>query len=246
MSNDKRVRRGPMGGHGPMGRSGEKAKDFKGTMKTLIGHLAKFKLSIILVLIFAIGSVSFSVVGPKILGKATTKIFEGLVAKVSGKAGAGIDFDAIGRILIILIGLYILSAIFSFIQGFVMSGISQKIAYNLRNELSKKINRIPMKYFDSKTHGEVLSRITNDIDTLSQSLNQSMTQLITAVTTIIGVLIMMLSISWLMTGVTLLILPISMILISVIIKRSQKYFKSQQEYLGHVNGQVEELYSGSI
>lgn len=244
MSNDKRVRRGPMGGHGPMGRSGEKAKDFKGTMKTLIGHLAKFKLSIILVLIFAIGSVSFSVVGPKILGKATTKIFEGLVAKVSGKAGAGIDFDAIGRILIILIGLYILSAIFSFIQGFVMSGISQKIAYNLRNELSKKINRIPMKYFDSKTHGEVLSRITNDIDTLSQSLNQSMTQLITAVTTIIGVLIMMLSISWLMTGVTLLILPISMILISVIIKRSQKYFKSQQEYLGHVNGQVEELYSG--
>ena len=244
MSNDKRVRRGPMGGHGPMVGSGEKAKDFKGTMKTLIGHLAKFKLSIILVLIFAIGSVSFSVVGPKILGKATTKIFEGLVAKVSGKAGAGIDFDAIGRILIILIGLYILSAIFSFIQGFVMSGISQKIAYNLRNELSKKINRMPMKYFDSKTHGEVLSRITNDIDTLSQSLNQSMTQLITAVTTIIGVLIMMLSISWLMTGVTLLILPISMILISVIIKRSQKYFKSQQEYLGHVNGQVEELYSG--
>ena len=244
MSNNQRPRRGPMGGHGPMKVQGEKAKDFKGTMKTLMGYLGKFKLSIILVVIFAIGSVSFSVVGPKILGKATTKIYEGLVAKVSGATGAGIDFDAIGRILLILIALYILSAVFSFIQGFVMSGISQKVAYNLRNELSEKINRMPMKYFDSKTHGEVLSRITNDIDTLSQSLNQSMTQLITAVTTIIGVLIMMLSISWLMTGVTLIIIPISMILISFIIKRSQKYFKAQQEYLGHVNGQVEELYSG--
>ncbi|MEG1871200.1 MAG: ABC transporter ATP-binding protein, partial [Peptostreptococcaceae bacterium] len=246
MSNNQKTRRmgGPMGGHGPMKGPGEKAKDFKGTMKTLIGHLSKFKFSIILVIIFAIGSVSFSVVGPKVLGKATTKIFEGLVAKVSGTAGAGIDFDAIGKILMTLIGLYILSAIFSFIQGFVMSGISQKIAYNLRNELSEKINRMPMKYFDTKTHGEVLSRITNDIDTLSQSLNQSMTQLITSVTTIIGVLIMMLSISWIMTGVTLLILPVSMILISLIVKKSQKYFKDQQEYLGHVNGQVEEVYGG--
>ena len=245
MSNERKSRQS-MGG--PTGRGpkmvGEKAKDFKGTMKTLLGYLGKFKTSIILVFIFAIGSVSFSVVGPKILGKATTKIFEGLVAKVSGAAGAGIDFDSIGKILLTLIGLYILSAIFSFIQGFVMSGISQKIAYNLRNELSQKINRMPMKYFDSKTHGEVLSRITNDIDTLSQSLNQSMTQLITSVTTIIGVLVMMLSISWMMTGVTLLILPLSMILISFIIKRSQKYFKAQQEYLGHVNGQVEELYGG--
>ena len=245
MSNNQKPKRmvGPMG-HGPMRGAGEKAKDFKGTMKTLLGYLSKFKLSIILVIIFAIGSVSFSVVGPKILGRATTKIFEGLVSKVSGAAGAGIDFDAIGKILIALIGLYILSAIFSFIQGFVMSGISQKVAYNLRNELSEKINRLPMRYFDTKTHGEVLSRITNDIDTLSQSLNQSMTQLITSVTTIIGVLVMMLSISWLMTGVTLLILPISMILISLIVKRSQKYFKAQQEYLGHVNGQVEELYGG--
>lgn len=245
MSNNQKPKRmgGPMG-HGPMSGAGEKAKDFKGTMKTLLGYLSKFKLSIILVIIFAIGSVSFSVVGPKILGRATTKIFEGLVAKVSGATGAGIDFDAIGKILIALIGLYILSAIFSFIQGFVMSGISQKVAYNLRNELSEKINRLPMRYFDTKTHGEVLSRITNDIDTLSQSLNQSMTQLITSVTTIIGVLVMMLSISWLMTGVTLLILPISMILISLIVKRSQKYFKAQQEYLGHVNGQVEELYGG--
>ena len=236
-------RKGPMG-HGHMKGPGEKAKDFKGTMMTLLKHLSRFKLSIILVVIFAIGSVSFSVVGPKILGKATTKIFEGLVAKISGVAGAGIDFDAIAKILISLLALYILSAVFSFVQGFVMSGISQKIAYNLRNELSKKINRMPMKYFDSKTHGEVLSRITNDIDTLSQSLNQSMTQIITSVTTLIGVLIMMLSISWLMTGVTLLILPISMLLISVIVKKSQKYFKAQQEYLGNVNGQVEELYGG--
>ena len=243
-NNQKRKRMGGPMGHGPMNGAGEKAKDFKGTMKTLLGYLSKFKISIILVIIFAIGSVSFSVVGPKILGKATTKIFEGLVAKVSGATGAGIDFDAIGKILMALIGLYVLSAIFSFIQGFVMSGISQKIAYNLRNELSEKINRLPMRYFDSKTHGEVLSRITNDIDTLSQSLNQSMTQLITSVTTIIGVLVMMLSISWLMTGVTLLILPISMLLISLIVKKSQKYFKAQQEYLGHVNGQVEELYGG--
>ena len=242
MSN-KRIPRGPMG-HGHMKGAGEKAKDFKATMKTLLKHLSKFKLSIILVIIFAIGSVSFSVVGPKILGKATTKIFEGLVAKVSGVTGVGIDFNAIAKILISLLALYILSTIFSFIQGFIMSGVSQKIAYNLRTELSQKINRMPMKYFDSKTHGEVLSRITNDIDTLSQSLNQSMTQLITSITTLIGVLIMMLSISWIMTGVTLLILPISMLLISFIIKKSQKYFKAQQEYLGNVNGQVEELYGG--
>ncbi|RDY23360.1 ABC transporter ATP-binding protein [Romboutsia maritimum] len=235
------VGRGPMG-HGPMG-GGEKAKDFKGTMKTLMSYLSEFKLSIILVIIFAIGSVTFSVVGPKVLGKATTKIFEGLVNKVSG-TGAGIDFEAIKNILLILIGLYIISAIFSFIQGYVMSGISQKIGYNLRTELSKKINRMPMKYFDNKTHGEVLSRITNDIDTLTQSLNQSMTQVITSVTTIIGILIMMLSISWIMTLVTLIVLPISMLLISLIVKKSQKYFKSQQEFLGHVNGQVEELYGG--
>lgn len=233
---------GPMG-HGPMG-SGEKAKDFKGTMKTLGTHLSKFKLSIFLVVLFAIGSAAFSIVGPKILGKATTKIFEGIVSKLSGVEGAGIDFDGIGRILLILVCLYLVSSIFSFIQGFVMSGISQKVSYNLRKEISQKINRLPMKYFDSRTHGEVLSRITNDIDTLSQSLNQSMTQLITSITTIIGVLIMMLSISWIMTLVALVIIPVSMLLISLVIKKSQKYFKSQQEYLGHVNGQVEEIYSG--
>lgn len=233
---------GPMG-HGPMG-SGEKAKDFKGTMKTLGTHLSKFKLSIFLVVLFAIGSAAFSIVGPKILGKATTKIFEGIVSKLSGVEGGGIDFDGIGRILLILVCLYLVSSIFSFIQGFVMSGISQKVSYNLRKEISQKINRLPMKYFDSRTHGEVLSRITNDIDTLSQSLNQSMTQLITSITTIIGVLIMMLSISWIMTLVAIVIIPVSMLLISLVIKKSQKYFKSQQEYLGHVNGQVEEVYSG--
>ncbi|MCC0638881.1 MULTISPECIES: ABC transporter ATP-binding protein [unclassified Clostridioides] len=233
-------------GKGPMGKSigaGQKANDFKGTMRKLIAYLSKFKISIILVIVFAIGSASFSIVGPKILGKATTKIFEGLVSKVSG-GNVGIDFDAIGKILVLLLCLYLVSALFSFIQGFIMSGISQKVSYNLRQEISVKLDRLPMKYFDTKTHGEILSRITNDIDTLNQSLNQSMTQLITSVTTMIGVLIMMLSISGIMTLVAILILPISMFVISRIVKKSQKYFRSQQEYLGNVNGQVEETYSG--
>lgn len=229
-------------GRGPMGKSmgaGQKANDFKGTMRKLIAYLSKFKISIILVIVFAIGSASFSIVGPKILGKATTKIFEGLVSKVSG-GNVGIDFNAIGKILTFLLFLYLISALFSFIQGFIMSGISQKVSYNLRKEISAKLDRLPMKYFDTKTHGEILSRITNDIDTL----NQSMTQLITSVTTMIGVLIMMLSISGIMTLVAVLILPISMFVISRIIKKSQKYFRYQQEYLGNVNGQVEETYSG--
>ncbi|MFL8673192.1 ABC transporter ATP-binding protein [Clostridioides sp. GD02404] len=233
-------------GRGPMGKSmgaGQKANDFKGTMRKLIAYLSKFKISIILVIVFAIGSASFSIVGPKILGKATTKIFEGLVSKVSG-GNVGIDFNAIGKILVFLLCLYLISALFSFVQGFIMSGISQKVSYNLRKEISVKLDRLPMKYFDTKTHGEILSRITNDIDTLSQSLNQSMTQLITSVTTMIGVLIMMLSISGIMTLVAILILPISMFVISRIVKKSQKYFRSQQEYLGNVNGQVEETYSG--
>lgn len=233
-------------GRGPMGKSmgaGQKANDFKGTMRKLIAYLSKFKISIILVIVFAIGSASFSIVGPKILGKATTKIFEGLVSKVSG-GNIGIDFNAIGKILVFLLCLYLISALFSFVQGFIMSGISQKVSYNLRKEISVKLDRLPMKYFDTKTHGEILSRITNDIDTLSQSLNQSMTQLITSVTTMIGVLIMMLSISGIMTLVAILILPISMFVISRIVKKSQKYFRSQQEYLGNVNGQVEETYSG--
>ena len=230
-----RMRRGP-------GAPVEKAKDFKGTMKKLLQYLGAYKISIMAVIIFAIGSTVFNIVGPKILGRATTEIFKGLVRKVSG--GSGIDFTKIGKILGMLLVLYLCSALFSFIQGYIMTGVSQKLTYRMRKEISEKINRLPMNYFDKMTHGEVLSRITNDVDTLSQSLNQSATQVITSVATIIGVLIMMLSISPLMTLTALLLLPISMGFISVIVKRSQKYFMSQQEYLGHVNGQVEEVYSG--
>ena len=234
---------GPMGGgpHGGMG-AGEKAKDFKGTIKKLMKYLSEYKIGLIFVLLFAIGSTIFNIAGPKILGKATTEIFTGLVGKVSGSSG--IDFEKIAHILIFLMCLYVASAIFSFIQGYIMTGVSQKLTYRLRKEISEKINRMPMNYFDTRTHGEVLSRVTNDIDTLSQSLNQSATQIITSFTTIIGVLIMMLSISPLMTLVALLILPISLGLISTIVKRSQRHFKNQQEYLGHVNGQVEEVYGG--
>ena len=234
---------GPMGGgpHGGMG-AGEKAKDFKGTIKKLMKYLSEYKIGLIFVLLFAIGSTIFNIAGPKILGKATTEIFTGLVGKVSGSSG--IDFEKIAHILIFLMCLYVTSAIFSFIQGYIMTGVSQKLTYRLRKEISEKINRMPMNYFDTRTHGEVLSRVTNDIDTLSQSLNQSATQIITSFTTIIGVLIMMLSISPLMTLVALLIFPISLGLISTIVKRSQRHFKNQQEYLGHVNGQVEEVYGG--
>ena len=222
----------------------EKAKDFKGTMKNLFNYLKPYKISLIIVVIFAIGSSAFSIVGPKILGKATTEIFEGLVRKVTNQGGLGIDFNYIEKILLILLTLYIISAVFSFIQSFIVSGISQKVSYKLRKEISEKINRMPLKYFDKRTHGEVLSRITNDIDTVSQNLNQIMTQIITSVTTVIGVLIMMLSISWQMTIVSLIVLPISMLIISFIIKKSQGYFKHQQKYLGSVNGQVEEIYGG--
>ena len=235
--------RGPMG-HGRGMMPGEKAKDFKGTMKKLMSYLGKYTYAIIAVFIFAIGSVAFSVIGPKVLGKATTEIFNGLIGKISG--GDGIDFDKIKIILLTLVALYIVSAILSFIQGFIMSGISQKLAYNLRDELSKKINRLPMSYFDKTTNGEVLSRFTNDIDTLAQSLNQSLTQIITAVTTLVGVFIMMLTISGIMTVAALVIIPIGMFAISMIIKRSQKFFAQQQEFLGNVNGQVEELYGGHL
>lgn len=239
---EKHGRPGP--GHGPHGgmAPGEKVKDFKGTMKKLMGYMGRYKIGIVFVILFAIGGTVFNIVGPKILGKATTEIFEGLVRKVSG--GTGIDFEKIGEILIGLLCLYLLSAAFSFIQGYIMTGISQKLTYRMRKEISEKIQRLPMNYYDKMTHGEILSRITNDIDTLSTSLNQSATQVITSIMTIIGVLIMMLSISPLMTVIALLILPVSMGLISAIVKRSQKYFKSQQEYLGHVNGQVEEVYGG--
>lgn len=254
MSNSdmKRMPGGPMKG-GPMGRGpmghghggaamGEKANDFKGTMKQLMKYMSEYKVALIAVLLFAIGSTVFSIVGPKILGKATTKIFEGLMAKVSGTGG--IDFGAIEKILLILVCLYIVSALFSFIQGYIMSGISQKISYEMRNQISEKINRMPMKYFDTKTHGEILSRITNDVDTLGMSLNQSLTQLITSVTTMVGVLIMMLSISWIMTLAALVIIPLSMFAVRKVVGRSQKYFKKQQRFLGHVNGLVEENYGG--
>ena len=236
-----------MGGHGPMGgmhMAGEKAKDFKGSFKKLLKYLGKYRVAIVIVMIFAIASAAFMVLGPKILGKAITEMMNGLIAKVTGVEGGGINFGRIGEILLFMLGLYVLSAAFSFIQGFIMTGVSQKVAYNMRRELSEKIGRLPMKYFDSRTHGEVLSRVTNDVDTLSQSLNQSLTQIITAVTTIIGVLIMMLTISWLMTLITFIILPISLGLIGLIMKKSQKYFQAQQEYLGHINGQVEEVYGG--
>lgn len=232
--------RGRMGGR--HGMSTEKAKDFKGTMKKLMGYLAQYKIGLLLVVIFAIGSTVFNIAGPKILGKATTELFHGLVSKVSG--GSGIDFDKIAKILIGLMCLYVCSALFSFIQGYIMTGVSQKLTYRMRKEISEKIDRLPMGYFDKMTHGEILSRITNDVDTLSQSLNQSATQVITSVATIIGVLVMMLSISPLMTVIAILILPLSMGLIGMIVKRSQRYFKEQQEYLGYVNGQVEEVYGG--
>lgn len=233
------------GGPKSHGASIEKAKDFKGTIKKLISYLSKYKVGIFLVLLFAVGSAIFSIVGPKILGNATTEIFEGLVSKVMG-TGNGINFDKIARILLFLLGLYAISMIFSFIQTFTMSGISQKVSYNLRKQISEKMHRLPMKYFDRMTHGEILSRITNDVDTLSQNLSDSLTQVITSITTVVGVLVMMFSISWLMTLVTLIILPISFVFISFIVKRSQKYFSRVQEYLGHIIGQVEETYSGHI
>ena len=222
----------------------EKAKDFKGTVRKLLGYVKPFKIAIIAVMIFAAGSTVFNIVGPKVLSKATTEIFNGLVSKVSG--GSGMDFDMIGQILLTVMGMYVLSGSFGFVQGWIMSGVSQKMTYRMRKEISEKIHRIPMKYYESNTHGEVLSRVTNDVDTLGMSLNQSITQLITSVTTLIGVLIMMLSISWILTLIALVILPLSTALVMIVVKKSQKYFKQQQEYLGHVNGQVEEVYGGHL
>nr|WP_294403209.1 ABC transporter ATP-binding protein [uncultured Clostridium sp.] len=245
MSNEKKNMRPPMGRMGPMGGirgGGAKAKNFKGSMRKLFNYLFKYKFSIILVIIFAIGSTIFSITGPKILGNATTEIFTGIVSRLSG--GAGIDFTKIGRILMTLIGIYFISAVFSFVQGFIMTGVSQKLTYRLRKEMIEKIDRMPMNYFDRRTHGEVLSRITNDIDTLNQSLNQSMTQIITSIATIIGIVYMMSTINIVMTCAVVLIVPISLLFITFVAKKSQKYFKEQQEYLGHVNGQVEEVYGG--
>lgn len=233
-------RRGP-GGHGGM-MPGEKAKEFKGTTRKILSYIGSYKIAIVLVMISAVAGTVFNIVGPKVLSKATTEIFNGLVSKVSG--GAGIDFHKVGVILLILLGLYCVSALFSFIQGYIMSGISQKLSFRMRKEISEKINRMPLAYFESKTVGEVLSRITNDVDTFGMSLNQSITTLITSVTTLIGVFIMMMTISPLMTLIALVILPISAFLISVVVKHSQKYFKAQQEYLGDTNGTIEESYSG--
>ena len=245
MSDEKRPPARPGGmGHGPGRFGGEKAKDFGGTMKKLLRYISRYKVSIILVLVFAVGGVLLNIYGPKVLMYANEAIVDGVVEMVSGVPGGGIDFVYVGRILLILLGMYLLSSGLTVVQGFLMTGVSQKVSYNLRREISRKINRLPMKYFDTKTHGEVLSRVTNDVDTLSQSLNQSITQLITSVTQVVGVLVMMLTISWELTLAALCILPISMLCISFIVKRSQKFFKSQQEYLGHINGQVEEVYGG--
>ncbi len=245
MSNEKRK---PMKGHGPMGGRGmhtdEKARDFRGSIGKLAGYVGRFKPAIGVVVIFAACSTIFSVIGPKILGKATTALSEGLMEKIRGTGG--IDFSYIGQVLLFVLGLYGLSAVFTFVQGWIMTGVTQKLCYRLRKEISEKINRMPMKYFESRTYGEVLSRITNDVDTLGQGLNQSITTIITSAATLVGVLIMMLSISPLMTLIALVILPVSAYLVSAVVKKSQKYFKSQQEYLGHINGQVEEVYGGHL
>ncbi len=244
----KGEQRGGGMGHGPGGgmmQGGEKSKNFKGTMKKLIDYLSVYKVAIISVVLFAVASAVFSIVGPKILGKATTKLFEGIVSKISG-TGDGIDFNYIGRIILLLTGLYLISSLFSYIQGWVMSSVAMKVSYRMRKEISEKINRMPLKYFESTNHGEVLSRVTNDVDTVSQTLNQSLSQIITSATTVIGVIAMMFSISWQMTLVALGIIPVSMLLIIFVVKKSQKYFKQQQEYLGHVNGHVEEMYGGHL
>ena len=244
MNKKKGMKHGGMGhGHGHMGVGQEKAKDFKGTMKKLIEYLSPYKLAILLVVVFAIGSSVFNIAGPKILGNATTEIFNGLVNKVSN-SGSGIDFDSILKTLTLLATLYVISSIFSFIQTFITSDISQKVSYNLRKSISEKINRLPLNYYDKQTNGEVLSRVTNDVDAISQNLNQILSQMITAVTTLIGVLVMMLSISVTMTLVSLVVIPLSLIMMMFVVKKSQKHFRAQQEFLGHTNGHIEEIYGG--
>jgi ATP-binding cassette subfamily B protein len=251
-TSNPQTQRGPFGGRSPMGGTnpravmmrGEKPRDFKGTMKKLIGYLGSYRLPILVMMIFAIASTVFSIAGPKILGNATTKLFEGVMARIGGTGT--IDFVYIGNIILLTLGLYIVSALFSYIQGWIMSGISMNITYRFRKDISDKINRMPLKYFDGTNHGEVLSRITNDVDAVSQTLNQSLTQIITSVTTVIGVLVMMFTINWQMTLVALVILPLSFAIIGLVIGQSQKYFKQQQDYLGHVNGHVEEMYGGHV
>src|SRR5450432_1930506 len=235
---------------GPMGRGGmvmgvQKARDFNGTIRKLLGYLKTYRLLLVVAVIFAIASTVFTVVGPKIMGLATTKLFEGVVGQIAGN-GTGIDFGYIGNIVLLLIGLYLVASLFSYVQGWIMAGISMKVTYRFRQDISLKINRMPLKYFDGTNHGEVLSRVTNDVDTVSQTLNQSLSQIITSVTTVVGVTIMMLSISWIMSLVAFVIIPVSFALMGFVIKQSQKYFKEQQDYLGHVNGHVEEMYTGHL
>jgi ATP-binding cassette subfamily B protein len=232
------------GGHMGMGVPGEKAKNFRRTMTTLARYLKPYRVQLVAALVLAIVGTVFAIIGPKLLGNATSKLFEGLVAKVMRVPGAAIDFGYIGHIVLLLLGLYLISAVCSYVMGYVMTGVSIKVTYDLRKRIAEKIDRLPMKYFDTKTHGEVLSHVTNDVDTVSNTLNQSMFQIVTSVTTIIGVLVMMLTISWLMTLVALLLIPLSMLFITAVVKRSQVYFRKQQDYLGHVNGHVEEVYSG--
>lgn len=226
-------------------RGGEKPRDFKGTMKKLLEYLKPYRLPIIVVLVFALASTVFAIIGPKIMGRATTKLFEGVVAQIAG-TGTGIDFKYIANILLLLAFLYLISALFSLIQGWLMTDITMKLTYQFRKDISEKINRLPLRYFDNTTQGEVLSRVTNDVDTVSQSLNQSLTQIITSIASMLGVLVMMFSISWVMTLVVLVTLPLSALFIRVVVKYSQKYFKQQQEYLGHVNGHVEEMFGGHV
>ena len=240
------------GGHGPFGRGGpmammkgDKARDFKGTMKKLIVYLGSHKLATLIVIILSMVSTVFSIFGPKILGNATTVLFEGVMQQITG-TGPGIDFNAIGTILLTALGLYVLSAILAYVQGWIMTGVSVDITYNLRKNIAAKINRIPLKYFDGTSHGEVLSRITNDVETVNQTLSQSLSQIITSITTVVGILIMMITISWQMTLVALLVIPLSLVVVQFIVKRSQKYFRKQQDYLGNVNGHIEEMFSGHV
>lgn len=247
MENTKKTTRPPKKGHGPMRgmMKGEKAKDFKGTLKRLLKYLGKYHLSIIAVMIFAFMSTIFSIIGPKIMGDATQKIYEGLMNIITNN-GLGMDYEGLFSILMLLFGLYLISSLFSYMQGLLMSGVSNKVSYQLRNEIASKIHKLPLSYYDTKSYGDVLSHITNDVDTVSSNLNSSITQIITSLTTVIGVLYMMFSISWQMSLVALLVLPISMIFIGQIVKRSQKYFTAQQNYLGEVNGHIEEMYGAHL
>lgn len=251
-SSSQRRPRGPMRGRGPMGHGGpmtmlkgDRARDFKGTMRKLIAYLGSYKISIVIVMLFAVASTIFAIIGPKILGQATTKLFEGVIGIVTG-TGSGIDFGYIGRIILITLGLYLASTLFSFIQGWIMASISTDITYRFRRDIAAKINRMPFEYFDRTSQGEVLSRITNDVDTVNQTLSQSLSQIVTSVVTVIGVLVMMISISWQMTLIALLIIPLSAGIIVLVVSQSQKYFMQQQDYLGHVNGHVEEMFGGHL